>query len=92
MRYKIGLIKCVTNRAYKICSNSKLAEELANIKSVLLANDYPISLIDKHISNTQTIIKTEGPKFHSVSCRLPFLGDKDNGKIKYEINRIFKLL
>ena len=48
--YKINLIKCLLDRAWKICSNYELFhQEILLLKEVLKRNDYPSSVIDKQI-------------------------------------------
>ena len=48
--YKIGLIKCLLNRAWKICSNYELFHlEVLKTKAILRKNEYPCSVIDKEI-------------------------------------------
>ncbi len=41
-RYKIGLIRCLANRIWKICSDNKdRLDELEKLKIILYRNDYP---------------------------------------------------
>ena len=48
--YKIGLVKCLLNRAWSICTNYELFHlEVINIKSILRKNDYPCRVIDSEI-------------------------------------------
>ena len=48
--YKIGLIKCLIDRSFKICNNWKFFHnDIENIKSNLNKNAYPPFLIDKVI-------------------------------------------
>ena len=47
IKYKLGLIYCLLNRAWKICSdNNDRTEEINKIKAILLNNEYPKSTID----------------------------------------------
>ena len=48
--YKISLIKCLIDRSFKTCSNwNSFHNNIENIKSNLIKNAYPLSLIDKVI-------------------------------------------
>ena len=47
-RYKIGVIKTLINRAYKICnSNEGIKNETQRIKKLLINNNFPNKLVDK---------------------------------------------
>ena len=46
-KYKIGLIKCLLDRIWKICSEEVDKEfETEKLKNILLKNEYPIQIID----------------------------------------------
>ena len=48
--YKFSLIKCLIDRSFKICNNwNSFHNDIENIKSNLIKNAYPPSLIDKVI-------------------------------------------
>ena len=48
--YKINVIKCLLDRAWKICSNYKLFHlEVLSLKEILMKNSYPCSVIDRTI-------------------------------------------
>ena len=48
--YKISLIKCLTDRSFKICNNCNSSHnDIENIKSNLIKNAYPPFLIEKVI-------------------------------------------
>ena len=47
-KYKIGLIYCLLDRIWKICSDPKDRElEVSKLKGILAKNDYPTSIIEK---------------------------------------------
>ena len=49
--YKISLIKCLTDRSFKICNNwNSFHNIIENIKSNLIKNAFPLFLIDKVIT------------------------------------------
>ena len=51
-KYKIGLIKCLLNRIWSICSDPETRSlEASRTKSILLRNNYPAHVLDKEIAN-----------------------------------------
>ena len=74
--YKINVIKCMLDRAWKICSNYELFHlEILSVKEILMKNDYPRSVIDKEIS---IFI---GKKFKNSEVEKDKDKDKDKSKI-----------
>ena len=70
--YKISLIKCLVDRSFKICNNWKpFHNDIENLESNLIKNEYPPFLIDKVVkkyfdytfSTNQTRLKDK-PDFH----------------------------
>ena len=54
--YMISLIKCVIDRSFKICYNwIFFHNDIENIKSNLIKNEYPKFLIDKSLKSTSII-------------------------------------
>ena len=50
-KYKIGLIKCLLNRIWRICSDLETRSlETSRAKSILLKNNYPAHVLDKEIT------------------------------------------
>ena len=49
-QYKVNLVRNLVDRAERICSSSKLAEELDFLKSVFLKNGYPDDLLKELMS------------------------------------------
>ena len=101
----INLIKCLLDRAWKICSNHDLFhQEILHLKEVLRKNDYPISVIDKKIEeflNNKFISphKNTGtfeyiPK-KKISFVLPYFNDKMEDfkrRLLYIVIFVIKLL
>jgi hypothetical protein len=58
--YKIGLIKCLAERTWRICSekNDRI-KELDKLKAILLTNDYPSHIVEKVIE--KFLKKKENP-------------------------------
>ena len=51
-KYKINLIKCLLDRIWKICSTEEQKHiEINEMKENLLANNYPISIIENQVKN-----------------------------------------
>ena len=49
-KYKIGLIHCLLDRAWKICSEYELIHiEIVKIKTILISNEYPVHIIEEEI-------------------------------------------
>ena len=83
--YKIGLIKCLLDRAWKICDcYESIHSEFTRIKSMLLKNEYPSNVIDFEIIKSMSIKFGEGSKKESVEKTknkviylvLPYVDDK----------------
>ena len=54
--YKISLIKCLIDRSFKICNNwNSFHNDIENIKSNLIKNEYPPFIIDKVIKKNISI-------------------------------------
>jgi sugar-specific transcriptional regulator TrmB len=57
-RYKLGLIKTLVIRIYRICSTKKIIkEELDRLKVTLTKNGYPPHIIKRGISEAEVLIK-----------------------------------
>ena len=91
--FKVGLVKTLLSRAYRICSNWNLFHiEIERIKSMLKMNGYTTQLIesqikvflDKKYSNAEPQDQY-GPDKFSVFIRLPFIGES-SAKIRASIN------
>ena len=87
--YKISLIKCLIDRAFKISNNwTSFHNDLSTIKNNLIKNSYPSHLIDKIIKNYLNIKLSASPTEPKVKSqvsyfKLPFIGKaSDNVKIK----------
>ena len=74
---KTNLVGTLVHRALKICSKSKLQEELNQIRSILQQNDYPEIVINCSIRNKIArfnLEPKEGPQKCPVYLRLPWIG------------------
>ena len=93
--YKISLIKCLIDRSFKICNNwNSFHNDIENIKSNLIKNAYPPSLIDKVIkkyldykfSSNQSQLK-DAPDVHYF--KLPYIGNLSH-HIKKKLSKLCK--
>ena len=84
--YKIGLVKCLIDRAFKI-NNTWFGFhlDLEDIKKILQRNNYPLKIIDKivlgylnkQVSNADTDTKSENEQ-NIRYFKLPFIGKFSN--------------
>ena len=102
-QYKVGLVRTLFDRAYKICSSWKLFDiELENIVRMLSLNgystDFTYSVIRKELDkkfDQQEKVEFEGPEQKKVYITLPYIGDMSNkvkGCIKNGLPGTFKLI
>ena len=76
-KYKVNLVKNLVYRARRICSESRLQQELDKLRSIFLTNGYPIDLLRKLITCTDNCNGSDaefGPKRCPVFLRLPWKG------------------
>ena len=75
---KLNLISCLANRALKICSPSKIDNEMENISKIFLACGYPEQIIKSTICRTVDRFRRPrqfGPDRCPVYLHLPYIGD-----------------
>lgn len=96
LNYKLGLIKCLLFRAYKICSTwTNFHVELTTLHNIFSMNAYPSSLfhkishsfLHKTISNKQPLPKQD--KLFDYTLTLPYFGSVSE-KFKQKIQKFFK--
>ena len=81
LSYKIGLVKTLIHRAFKICSNWCLFhDEVNNIKKYLEKNSYPMNFIDREIKTyLEKQFNIEPPKVPNTKkfnyYKLPYIGN-----------------
>ena len=59
---KLSLISCLVFRSFKICSDTKVENELDNIRNIICVLGYPFDKVDKPIR--QTISNIDKPKLY----------------------------
>ena len=80
-KYKIGLINCLLNRIWRICTTQKHRdEEVAKLKLILAKNEYPDEIItktiDKYISRITLPAQPKVAKEFKRFLVLPFVNRK----------------
>ena len=74
---KVSLFSCLVFRAFKICCETTIDNELENIRKIFGSLGYPSDIVDKTIRNTISSLdkpKLFGPEKCPVYLRLPYLG------------------
>lgn len=94
-RYKIGLIHCLLDRIWKICTEEKEKKsQIVKLKAILAKNDYPVDIVNKEIEsfiekrNTTTPIETDSSQLTKEKEKekryivLPYVSNKVEGFAK----------
>ena len=76
VKYKVGLVRCLVNRAFRICSNAKLNNELEFLKELFLNYGYPIGVANKFVSRRAVIDDGKVNAGQRVVFRLPYVGER----------------
>ncbi|CAI2738933.1 unnamed protein product [Dicrocoelium dendriticum] len=75
LRYKRNLIRCLTTRAHRICSEDKLDNELTLIQNLLRENGYPDRFILRNMQSKPDQLQVQTAEKKELFIRLPFKGD-----------------
>ena len=83
LKYKCNLVKCLLDRAYRICNTyQSMHLEFNQITEMLLKNGYPLSFIQNQIRRflnskySSSIFKNQDQKrIPRIILKLPFIGD-----------------
>ena len=73
-KYKINTVKNLVQRSHRICSPSKLDQELEKLRSIFTTNGYPLDLLAHLVKRKQEQDRPMGPKRCPVYLRLPWKG------------------
>ena len=94
--YKIGLVKCLLDRAYSICSSwEAIHKQFEYIRNALHNNGYPNNIIDKcldsvlnkHVGDTNNPVAAD-PK-PRLMLKLPYCGDV-SVRLKKRLLKLFQ--
>lgn len=97
-RYKIGLIRCLAERIWRIVSDQEeRLVEIEKLKTILLRNEYPLEVIDNSISRflerkAQQAVQQEPEKEIKRFLKLPYVGRKCEDfafRLKKTVNEYF---
>ena len=75
LKQKRNLIRCLTNRALKICSTDTLEKELEYIGEIFVNNGYPARFVKRNIDSVTQTPKPSTAEKKRVYISLPFKGD-----------------
>ena len=73
-KYKTNTVRNFVQRAHRICSDSKLDEELAQLKSIFAKNGYPMDLLTRLVRQPTQCDVLFGPKRCPVYLKLLWKG------------------
>ena len=92
---KMNIISCLVSRAVRICSPSKIDDEIENILSIFLNLCYPEHMVRRTINRALLTVKrppTAGPERCPVYLRLPYLGpvmERFDGALKTAVCKVY---
>ena len=94
VQYKTGLIHCLLDRGWKICSNFDLFhKEINKIKQILIKNDYPVNItnkaVDKYLNKKFMTPSNYKVRRNPVYLVLPYGGRKTE-EVKIKIKRLME--
>ena len=81
-RYKIGLIRCLADRIWKICEeNDERMAEIEKLKIILVKNEYPIEVIERSTnafieSKTRNKLPQTTVPCKPIFLKLPYVNKK----------------
>nr|CAH8856951.1 unnamed protein product [Trichobilharzia regenti] len=75
IRYKINLVRCLTNRARRICTDDSLANELEYIQNTLVYMGYPSRFVRRHMNTRYNKEKLTTVKKKQLFVKPQFNGD-----------------
>ena len=80
-QYKINLVRCLTNRILRICSQSVVQKELNTLRKILERNGYPCHVLDNWVTQDPRQRRV-GPRPCPLTLRVLWLGRKTERLIK----------
>ncbi|BHF76073.1 hypothetical protein SprV_0501917100 [Sparganum proliferum] len=75
LQQKRNLVRCLAQRARKICSTDSIEEELRKIQDFLRENEYPERFIEKNIAERPIKPATPTAEKKTLFLKVPFQGD-----------------
>ncbi|MGL4482604.1 MAG: reverse transcriptase domain-containing protein, partial [Lactococcus garvieae] len=87
IQYKRNLIRCLTNRAHRICSTHLLEQELDFIRKTLIDNGFPEKFISKNMKPPQKKPTVHTVKKKELFLKVPFNGDSNATTLANRLRR-----
>ena len=75
LKQKQSLIRCLTNRATRICTTDTLTSELQTLEEIFIQNGYPPRFVKKNMSSAMNKQENPTAEKKKVYISLPFKGD-----------------
>ena len=94
--YKMNLIDCLVDRAYKINTTLQgLLNELDFLRRYFTQNGYSVFVVMRNMAKKMENLKNPAPVIHSVSkriiyCKIPFISNIHNKNLKTDIINLGK--
>ena len=97
-QWKVGLILCLLNRAWKICTSTELfSNEVIKIKQIFVENGYPVSFLNRvcekfhnNLYNTTDNSEVSDHEEPNIVLKLPFINKPSKVFAKRMKNLILK--
>jgi hypothetical protein len=88
-KQKRNLVRCLYNRATRICSDDSIGDEISTLKTVLKENGFPDRFINKNMKSRETL-KFSTVEQKSIFISLPFRGDLASQQLTNRLNRTLR--
>ena len=76
VKYKVGLVRCLVNRALRVCLDGKPTDELESLKELFVRNGYPIGIVKKLVPRRCLIDVGKVNTGQRVVFHLPCVGER----------------
>ncbi|CAH8850906.1 unnamed protein product [Trichobilharzia szidati] len=90
IRYKINLVRCLTNRARRICTDDSLENELGYIQNTLVQMGFPSRFVRRHMNTRYNKEKPTTVKKKELFMKLQFNGDVASEVLHQRLSRAIK--
>ena len=90
-QHKLNLVRCLVNRAKRLCTIDQLDGEIGRLKVIFKNNGYPIGILERTVTETLTPMsrpKPIGPQRCPVYLRIPWMGDVTSGRMEKKVRNI----
>nr|VZI51208.1 unnamed protein product [Spirometra erinaceieuropaei] len=87
LQQKRNLVRCLAQRARKICSTDSIEEELRKIQDFVSENGYPERFIEKNIAERPIKPATPTAERKTLFLKVPFQGDAASELLRRRLDR-----